>query len=244
MRPISARVWVCLLGTLGVVSGCDQRDPAKCEQGMKVTRDAVARADFAVAQQWREYSWKQCADRSALEGLDREIVAKRSAIEAETRVTEERRRGNRELLKVFLTWVAENRAAADRASASPVCDPPAANDPKKEESKQRLCTASRTAGTFALTARYWAEDPKLARFSVKLPDVTSCEEIGADKASKTWAVAASGGRTTPRHRCDFSTGPLTGMVAVLSEAVNADLYVFDPGYLDKEPGYKLILEGP
>jgi hypothetical protein len=34
------------------------------------------------------------------------------------------------------------------------------------------------------------------------------------------------------------------LVAVLSEAVNAELYVFDPGYLDKEPAYKQILEGP
>ena len=103
--------------------------------------------------------------------------------------------------------------------------------------------ASRVAGTHPLTARYWGEDPKLARFSIKLPDVTSCEEIGASKA-KTWQVAATGGRTTARHRCDFAAGPLTGMVAVLSEAVNAELYVFDPGYLDKEPGYKQILEGP
>jgi hypothetical protein len=143
-----------------------------------------------------------------------------------------------------LNWVAQNRAAPDRASASPSCDPPAANDPKKEKSTDRLCTATRAAGAHQLLARYWGAEPALARFTVTLPDVATCEEIGATKVLKTWQVPATQGRSTARFRCEFPSGPLGGLHAVLSQAVNADLHVFNPSYLDKEPAFRPLLDGP
>ncbi|HWA76191.1 MAG TPA: hypothetical protein VG937_27820 [Polyangiaceae bacterium] len=223
--------------------GCNRLDPAKCDEALKVTRDAIDKENFSGAQQWREYAWKQCEDRSTLESLDRQLVAKRGEVEAREKAAAERRQAKTQLLKVFLGWVAENRLAPDRASASPSCDPPAANDPKKDESKERLCTATRAAGPHQLLARYWAAEPAIARFNVKLPDVATCEEIGATKLLKTWQVAATGGRTTPRFRCEFPSGALAGMNVVLSQAINADLYVFNPSYLDKEPALRLILDG-
>jgi hypothetical protein len=231
-----------LLGTFG--SACDQKDAGQCDQALSVTRQAASAENFAAAAQWREYAWKQCEDRGTLDALDREIVAKRAEVDARQRAVDERRRQTRDLLKVFLGWVAANRSAPDRAAAAPSCDPPAPNDPKKDQSKDRWCTATRAAGPHALLARYWAAEPALARFSVKLPDVTSCEEIGAPNVLKTWPVAATQGRSTQRFRCEFSTGPLAGMHAVLSKAVNADLYVFNPAYLEKDPALKPILAGP
>ena len=229
---------------LGVSPACSQKDTEKCDQGLQVTRQALASENFAAAAQWREFAWKHCEDRGSVEGLDREVVAKRGEVEARNRAMAERRRANLELLKTFLGWVAMHRGAADRASANPSCDPPAPSDPRKDQSKERLCSATRLAGTYQLMARYWAADPSLSRFNVKLPDVTSCEEIGASRVLKTWQVAATQGRSTARFRCEFTSGPLAGMHAVLSQAVNADLYVFNPGYLDKEPALRSLLEGP
>lgn len=225
-------------------SGCNRADPAKCEEALKVTRDAIDRENFAGAQQWREYAWKQCEDRSTLEGLDRQLVAKRGEVETRERAAAERRQAKTQLLKVFLGWVADNRLAPDRASSSPTCDPAAPNDPQQENSKNRLCTATRAAGQNQLLARYWAAEPAIARFNVKLPDVTTCEELGATKLLKTWQVAATGGRTVPRFRCEFAAGPLAGLNAVLSQAVNADLYVFNPSYLEKEPALRQVLDAP
>jgi hypothetical protein len=234
---------VVLLAASGVL-GCSQKDAEKCSQGLQVTRQAVAAENFAAAGQWREYAYKQCEDTGSLEGLDREITAAQAQVQAREAATQQRRQQTRELLKVFLGFVAGHRASADRASEAPSCDPPAPDDPKRDESKDRFCVATRAAGTHPLLVRYWAAEPAVARFSVNLPDATSCEEIGASNVVKTWAVAAVGGKTTPRTRCEFTSGPLAGMHAVLSQAVNADLYVFNPAYLDREPTLKPILEGP
>ncbi len=238
----STRSLVFVLMALG--SGCQRSDPEKCDQAVQVTRQAIEQENFSAAQQWREYAWKQCDDRATLESLDRELVNKRSESEARQRAAAERASTKTALLKTFLTWVADNRAAPERASATPTCDPPAPDDPLKDKSKKRLCSATRQAGNFQLSARYWEEEPKRALFSVKLPDVTSCEEIGATRVLKTWQVPATQGRTTSRFRCEFASGPLAGMNAVLSQAINADLYVFEPTYVEKDPALRPVLEGP
>jgi hypothetical protein len=242
-----SRVWTPL-GALVVAAaagfGCSQKNAESCDQALQVTRQAVAAENFTAASQWREYAYKQCEDRGTLEGLDREITAAQGQVQARVAAAQERRQKTRDLLKVFLGFVAGHRSSADRASSAPVCDPPAANDPKKDATKERFCVATRAAGAHPLVVRYWAAEPATARFSVKLPDATSCEEIGAPKVLKTWSVAAVGGQTTARSRCEFTAGPLAGMHAVLSQAVNAELYVFNPAYLEREPLLKPILEGP
>jgi hypothetical protein len=240
LAHIARRSWVPLLLALG----CNQKDPEKCDQALKVTRDALGRENFTAAASWREYAWKQCEDRGTLDGLDREIAAAQAQVRAREQATQERRQQTRELLKVFLGFVAGHRATPERASAAPSCDPPLPNDPKKEESKDRFCTATRAAGSHPLMVRYWAAEPAIARFSVKLPDSTTCEEIGAPKVLRMWSVPASGGRTAARSRCEFASGPLAGMHAVVSQAVNADLYVFNPAYLEREPALRTILDGP
>ncbi|HEV8247359.1 MAG TPA: hypothetical protein VGP93_16385, partial [Polyangiaceae bacterium] len=60
---------------------------------------------------------------------------------------------------------------------------------------------------------------------------------------KTWDVAAVGGKTAKRHSCDLG-GPLSGLHGVVSEAAKAEVSVFSPQYLDRDPGMKPILSGP
>ncbi|HET9957520.1 MAG TPA: hypothetical protein VFQ61_23635 [Polyangiaceae bacterium] len=232
---------------MALTPACNKKDPAACEQAQQTIRQALDREQFQAITPWREYAWRQCEDRTALAALDQKIVARQNEVQARNRAAEARRSETAQLLRVFLSWVAETRAAPDRATATPVCDPPAPNDPEKEKSKQRMCTASRTvqgpSGMRPLSVRYFAAEPTAARFIINLPDATSCEELGAIK-SKTWQVATTSGSTTARFSCDFTSGPLSGMRAVLSQAVNADLHVFNPTYLDKEPQYRAILDSP
>jgi hypothetical protein len=232
-----------LLAVLGLGLGaCNRKDPEQCSQAQQVVQKALAQENFSGAEQWRQYAYKQCDDHAALEALDQSIVRVRGEVEARHRAAEQRKTESRQLLKVFLQWVADNRAAADKASASPSCDP--VSEPEKAKFKQRLCSATRVAGSSALLARYFEAEPAIARFSVKLPDVATCEEIGATRALKTWAVGVTSGGTTPRFLCEFPAGPLAGLHATLSQAANADLYVFNPAYLEKEPAFRSILEGP
>jgi len=239
---------VPLLGLTGCdklpIPGLSGADPERCKQALEVTRQSILAEDFTSAQTWREYAWKQCSDRASLETLDKELTAKRTEVETRKRELETKNANRRELLKVFLSWVRNNRTDPSRASAQPTCDPPAPGDPKGEKSEDRFCAATRTAGSHSLNVRYYQSQPAAARFTVRLPDATSCEEIGAPTVVKTWQVPATGGRTAQRFRCSFTSGPLAGMHAVGSEAVNAELYVFDPVYLEKDPGMKVTLEGP
>ncbi|MFO7177580.1 MAG: hypothetical protein DIU78_002670 [Pseudomonadota bacterium] len=234
---------VLLVPTLSL-SACRGGNAEKCNEALGTTRKAIESNDFTSAQSWREYAWKQCDDRQALEALDRELIDKRNQVAAKEQEAAAKQQEKRELLKVFLSWARDHRNAADRASSAPVCDPPNPADRKKEESKDRFCTATREAGTATLQARYWAAEPAAVRFTVRLPEPTSCEELGAGAAVKTWQVPATLGRTAERFRCEFTSGPLAGMYAVGSRAVNAELYVFSPAYLEKEPALKATLEGP
>ncbi|MGC4089818.1 MAG: hypothetical protein QM756_18420 [Polyangiaceae bacterium] len=222
-------------------SACNSKDAGKCEEAQSTVKQALTRENFSAAAQWREYAYKHCADAAQLQALDQSIVRQQGEVEARTRAAEQRKTENRQALKVFLQWAADNRAAPDKASAAPACDPA---EEAKEKSKERLCSASRVAGQYQLAVRYWEAEPAIARFSVKLPDVTTCEEIGASKLLKTWQVATTAGSTTARFRCEFPAGPLAGMNAVLSQAVNAELSVFNPSYLEKEPALRSMLEGP
>ncbi len=233
------------------LTGCDKlpipglsgADPAKCTQALEVTRRSISLEDFASAQTWREYAWKQCDDRASLEALDKELTAKRTEVETRKHELEMKNANRRELLKVFLSWVQSNRADPSRASATPTCEPPAAGDPKGEKSEDRFCSATRNAGSHVFNVRYYQSQPTAARFWVRLPDATTCEELGAPTVVKKWQVPAVGGRTTERFRCSFTSGPLSGLHVVGSQAVNAELYVFDPTFLEKAPEQKTLLEG-
>lgn len=233
------------VGCVLLALGCQTRNAEKCNQGFDVTRQAIKSNDFALAKQWREYAYKMCdaagQDKDGLATLDKEIATAEATVKATAAAEAERKAKNDALLKLFIGWVGDNRAAPEKASASPACDSgaDAAETAKLTKSKERLCTATRTAGDNTLSARYWEAEPKLARFATKFPSPVSCEDFGAT-VSKTFDVPASNGGSVKRSRCDISSGALSGMTLVVSAANNADAYLFTPGYLEKDRLMKQI----
>jgi len=221
--------------------GCNQKDAEKCSQAQATTRQALTAEDFALAKQWREYSYKQCEDQGALASLDKEISEREAAVTARKDAEAKKKAENAALMKLFLDFVAQNRAAPDRASAAPVCDP--LPEGAKPDSTERFCTGTRQAGNYTLQVRFWQADPQAFRFSLKVDDPLTCEALAPATVAKTWDVAAVGGAYAKRHRCDLG-GSLSGLSGVVSEAAKAEVSVFSPQYLDRDPGMKPILSGP
>src|SRR4051812_25347332 len=128
MRPMSARPGTsAVVVTLLLALGCQTRDADKCNQGFDVTRQAIKSNDFAVAKQWREYAYKQCdaagQDKDGLAALDKEIAAAEATVKAAADAEAQRKAKNDALLKLFVSFVSDNKAAPDKASNAPVCDP-------------------------------------------------------------------------------------------------------------------------
>jgi hypothetical protein len=229
--------------------GCQTRDADKCNQGFDVARQAIKSNDFALAKQWREYAYKQCdaagQDKEGLATLDKELSTAEANVRAAADAEAQRKAKNDALLKLFVSWAGDNRAAPDKASVAPVCDP-APSDPieaaKIAKTKEQLCTGTRTAGEHVLTVRYWDADKTLFRFATKFPAPVSCQDFGAT-ITRTFDVPATSGASVKRSRCDFSSGPLSGLGLVVSEANNAEAYIFAPGYLSKDPLMKQIAGG-
>lgn len=221
--------------------GCNAKDAEKCSQALATTRQALTAEDFALARQWREYAYKQCEDQASLASLDKEIGEREAAVTARKDAEAKKKAENAALMKLFTDFVAQNRAAPDRASAAPVCDP--LPEGAKEDSKDRFCTATRQAGNYTIQVRFWQADPQAFRFSVKPDDPATCEALGPATVAKTWDVPAVGGAYAKRHRCDLG-GSLAGLHGVVSEAARAEVSVFSPQYLDRDPGMKPILSGP
>jgi hypothetical protein len=226
--------------------GCSEKDATKCQEALDGTRKSVAASDPVLTNQWRERSYKYCEDQAALSTLDREITTKQSAEAAAKAAEAQRLALNTGLLKTFVTWAGDNRAAPDHASVSPKCDgddpdPAAAKKPTTDPTAaERFCSATRTAGTNTLSARYWDADKTIVLFSTKVPAPASCDDLGPHKVLKTFAVPASTGQSVKRTRCELSSGSLAGMNAVVSEAANATVYIFSPSYLLKDPAMKKI----
>jgi hypothetical protein len=239
----SLALLVTLLGL-----GCNARDSEKCNQGFDVTRQAIKNNDFTLARQWREYAYKQCdaagQDKDGLATLDKELATAEATVKAAADAEVQRKAKNDALLKLFIAFAGSNRAAPDKASSAPVCDPPAdaAAAAQVARTKEQLCTGTRSAGDSTLTVRYWDADHKLMRFATKFPAPVSCQDFGGT-VTKQFDVPASNGGSVKRSRCDITSGALQGMGVVVSEAANADAYIFEPGYLEKDRLMKQIAGG-
>ncbi|MEO8904322.1 MAG: hypothetical protein ABI488_18310 [Polyangiaceae bacterium] len=235
---------VLVLATTISAFGCSEKDATKCQEALDGTRKSVAAGDAALTTQWRERSYKYCEDQTSLVTLDREISEKQTALAAAKAAEAARTALNTGLLKAFVTWAGDNRLAPDHASVSPKCDgddpdagaPKPSTDPKARE---RFCTATRSAGTNTLTARYWEADKTIELFTTKAPAPATCDDLGPNKVLKQWDVPASNGAGVKRTRCELS-GSLSGMNAVVSDAANAAVYIFSPSYLLKDPALKKI----
>jgi len=138
--------------------GCQTRNADKCNQGFDVTRQAIKANDFALAAQWREFAYKMCdpagQDKDGLATLDKELSTAQATVKANAEKEAERKAKNDALLKLFISWAGDNRAAPEKASVAPVCDPPPADAveaAKIAKTKEHLCTATRTAGDATLS---------------------------------------------------------------------------------------------
>jgi hypothetical protein len=234
-----------LLGAMLPTLGCSGKDATKCTEALDGTRKSLAAGDVALTGQWRARAYEYCADQAALGGLDKEIVDKQSSDAAAKQAEAARKAANDGLLKLFVGWAGDNRAAPDHASAAPKCDGDdvtgaAAVEPK---TKDRFCTATRSAGANTLTARYWQADETIELFMTTPVGPVSCDDLGPNKVLKTFGVAATNGQVIKRDRCEFTSGPLSGLDAVVSAANNAAVYIFSSSYLDKDPALKKIAGG-
>lgn len=74
------RRWcVPLFVGLGLATGgCVDKE--KCDEAIRVTRDALSKDQPDIARQWRERAWKICNDPTMTAGIDKEIVDKEAEI--------------------------------------------------------------------------------------------------------------------------------------------------------------------
>jgi hypothetical protein len=235
-----------LIGATVSALGCSEKDAAKCQDALDGTRKSLAAGDQGLTGQWRARAYTYCADQASLTALDKQIVDQQASAAAATLAEAQRKAQNDGLLKAFTGWAGDNRIAPEHASASPKCDgdDPDAGAPKVESSdpkaKERFCTATRTAGTATLTARYWEADKTISLFMVTPPGPVSCDDLGPNKVLKSWDVPAKNGATVKRTRCELTSSSLSGMNAVVSAANNAPVYIFSPTYLTKDAALKKI----
>lgn len=247
LRFRSGSALVVIVVALGT-QGCQSKDPEKCTQAQATTREALKIGDFGLARQWREHAYKQCDDPGTLSALDKEIVDTEAALTAKKEAEEQKKKETADLLKLFLDFVAQTRANPETASAAPVCDPapapaPAPGAKAAGEGKDRFCTATRQVGSqYQFQVKYWDADHGAFRYSTIPGAAVDCQMLGAT-VQKKWDVAAEGGKAAPRWRCELG-GALSGLTAVVSGAVNAEVHVFAPSYLERDPGWRPILEGP
>jgi hypothetical protein len=243
LRHQGPRLGLVAFALLGLAS-CKKGDSEKCTQAQTVVRTSLDAENFAAARQWREYAYKQCEDPTPLALLDQSITDREAQVLAKKAAQEKLDRDTKALAKVFFEFVAQHRAAPDTSSQAPVCDAAPAGAAAKpgEESKERLCTATRQAGTHPIEVRYYDADRTAFRFTTTLEGELDCKAMNG-AVSKQWDVAAVGGKTAKRTRCDLG-GALQGLTAVLTAASKAPIHVVSPSYVARDPGWRVILEGP
>jgi len=230
-----------ILGAAVSALACSQKDAAKCQEALDGTRKSLAAADYNLVSQWRNRAYTYCADSGSLASLDQQIVTQQAAENAAKAAVAQSKAQNAAVIGLFTSWAGQNRAAPEHASTAPSCDGDDPTKPAAEpKSKERMCTATRIASPYTLTARYWDGDHNAELFMTTPPGPISCDDLGANKVLKQWEVPSTTGQGIKRTRCELSSGALSGMNAVVSEAVNAPVYIFTPPYLEKDPNMKKI----
>ncbi len=235
---------IVVFGFLGFAVACSQKNEENCTRAQAVVRQALSAKNFAGVTQWRDYAYKQCADKTVLSQLDQEIVTQQAQDEAKKQQVIQAEQQKQQLLRLFQQWVASGRSAPERSIQGPVCE----GDEKSEAAnkKQRFCNGNRALSGLpgaSFLVRYWEKEPaEAARYSVRLATPTKCDALGPNRILKVIAAPATNGSTVNRYYCEFMGGALNGLQGLASEANNADLYVFAPKYLEHDPAFAAVLK--
>jgi hypothetical protein len=212
-------------------SGCKKSDPEKCDNALKVARQSADIGDSALTRQWREYAYKHCSDRSALEALDKELVDKEKAALQKKAEQEAKQREIDQLVQIFVDWVSQHRTDPARSSSRGGCQGP-------EDTKDRWCTRQRSVSDkYPLTARFWEAEPAAVQFSLRAPGDVSCDKLGSADVKNT----LSGGART---HCVLTGGLLSGMQVLTSRTPEGSIVaVFSSEYVERDAGLKALLSG-
>jgi hypothetical protein len=215
--------------------GCKTKDADKCQEGQAGVKKSLEAHNDALLTQWRDYAYKYC-EAAVFAGIDREIADTRAAEKKAEADQQHKQQELDQLLQLFTQWVAGARNNPERA-ATPTCG----GGEAEAKSHERWCVGQRQASPYVFTVRYWDKEPVAAKFDVTLPQPITCEKLGG-VALRTWTVP---NQAIKRQHCQINSGPLAGMQAMVTEAVNAPLHVFSPQYLEKDAALsaKLTTEG-
>lgn len=234
---------VAAVGILSLVGACNQSNDENCTKAQGVIRQALAAKTTDGLTQWREYAYKQCADKAVLTQLDQEIVTAQSRAAAEKAQAAQVEQQRQQVLSLFHQFVASGRGAPERSVSGPSCEGDEKSAAAKD--KERFCNGNRPLSGVAgasFLVRYWEKQPaEAARFAVRLSSPTKCDALGANRVLKVIAAPATNGATVNRYYCEFTGGDLNGLQALASEANNADLYVFTPKYLEHDAAFAAVL---
>ncbi len=216
------------VGTMGFTA-CG-KDPEKCRSAQDGVRQSLKADRPELVTKWREYAYKQCSDKAALTALDREISETQAANEQRKAAQAKQKQETMAVVGTFTGWVAGIRNAPETASANPTCE----GGPDQAKSKERWCTARRSAGSYVLIARYWEKEPTAARFSTILPGPATCQDLGPSRVVRTWTIP---GTTAKRSHCEITGGSLAGLQALVAEAINGPLEVFSARFAELDPAF-------
>jgi hypothetical protein len=79
MAYLGRRVGATLAVAAAVLAGgCVDKE--KCDEAIRVTRDALGKEQPDIARQWRDRAWKICNDSTLTSGLDKEITDKEAEL--------------------------------------------------------------------------------------------------------------------------------------------------------------------
>lgn len=211
-----------------ILAACNQKDPKKCEEAQSVIRQGILAEDFASARQWRDYAYRHCAERSALDALDKDIVEKEAETNTKKAAAEANRQATAQLIKVFSEWVGTHKGNPTSAAVNVTCQEPA--DPKHE--KDRWCSRERAAGEHKLRVSYWEATPEVFEFSTLSPGDVTCEALGGGTTLKS----AHNGALV---HCALSGGAVAGTQALMVRTAQGTwVSVFSPSYPEKNEAFR------
>ena len=220
----------CLLATVAASSlalgACNRKDPQKCQQALDTARSGAKNGQFDAANQWRTYAYKHCDDPSALQKLDQDIIAEKTAREKKKSEKAALDSETLNLMKLFKTFIGDNRQDPGQASTSTQCGT------NEDEPDDVWCKGTRWVNRdrhYKFDVRYWKAEPAAAHFRTRAIGDVKCEHFGKAKPVRQW------GESTKWWHCTLSDPSVNGLNLLISKTPKETrVEVFSKAYLDRD----------